>query len=270
MPNFKIFQDNPEQAKIKIFGNQNVALNTDATGNLAITSTGLAVTAPAGGLMITAPAEGLAITPPASGLTITSTGLAITSAGLAVTAPVNGLMITAPATGLAITPPASGLTITSTGLAITSAGLAVTAPVNGLMITAPAEGLAITPPTGGLMITSTGLAVQASLATTDVSATRANITDIAGSPDQTHTVLNLKTWSLGVVNASTTIAPATVKLQISPDGTSWLDEAGPVTLNTGDVTALVSAVFLKYARVYYAAVNAASAVTLNIFFQGQS
>ncbi len=80
----------------------------------------------------------------------------------------------------------------------------------------------------------------------------------------------MRTWSFGVVNASTTIAPATVKLQISPDGTSWLDEAGPVTLNTGDVTSLVSSIFLKYARVYYAAVDAASAVTLNIFFQGQS
>ncbi len=184
MPNFKIFQDNPDQARIKIFGNQNLALSQDSTGNLGITST-----------------------------------------------------------GLAITPPANGLAITSTGLAIT-------------------------PPAGGLMITSTGLAVQT--ATTDVSEVLANITDTAGSPDTTYNVLNLTTWSFGVVNASTTIAPATVKLQISPDGTNWLDNAGPVTLNTGDVTALVATLFLKYARIYYAAVNAASAVTLNIFFQGKA
>lgn len=73
-----------------------------------------------------------------------------------------------------------------------------------------------------------------------------------------------------MVNASTTIAPATVKLQISPDGTNWIDEAGPVTLNTGDVSALVSSIFLKYARIYHAAANAASTVTLNIFCQAQT
>ena len=254
MPNFKIFQDNPDQARIKIFGSQNVALNTDAGGNLAITSTGLAVTAPVNGLLVTAPAEGLAITSTGLAITAPAGGLAITSTGLAVTAPVNGLLVTAPAEGLAITSTGLAITAPAGGLAITSTGLAVTAPANGLLVTAPAE----------------GLPVQSLAATTDVTEVLANITDTAGSPDETRTVLNLRTWSLGVVNASTTNAPATVKLQISPDGTTWLDDAGPVTLNTGDVTALVSSIFLKYARVYYAAVNAASAVTLNVFFQGQT
>ena len=188
MPNFKIFQDNPDQARIKIFGSQNVALYTDTAGYLGITSTGLAVTAPA----------------------------------------------------------------------------------NGLLVTAPATGLSITPPSGGLLVTSPGLAVETTLATTDVSATVANLTDTAGLPGTSYDVMEWRTYTFGVVNASTTIAPATVKLQISPDGANWIDHAGPVTLNTGDVTALVAAIFLKYARVYYAAVDAASAVTLNIFFQAQS
>jgi len=196
----------------------------------------------------------LAITPPADGLTITSTGLAVT-------APANGLTVTAPASGLAITPPADGLTITSTGLA-------VTAPANGLTVTAPASGLSITPPADGILITTTGLAVA--MSTTDVSATRANITDTAGSPDETYEVMGIKTWSFGVVNASTaTDAQALVKLQMSPDGTNWQDEVGPVTINQNSLTTLVSSIFLKYARIYYSAVNAASAVTLNIFFQGQ-
>ncbi|MGB9804734.1 DUF6385 domain-containing protein, partial [Desulfofundulus sp.] len=127
-----------------------------------------------------------------------------------------------------------------------------------------------TPPVSGLLVTSPGLTVLTNTATTDVSAVRTNITDTAGSPDTTYTVLGYRTWSFSVVNASTTIAPATVRLEISPDGNNWITEAGPVTLNTGDVTALVSSIFLKYARIYYAAVDAASAVTLNIFFQGQA
>ncbi|MBO8127808.1 MAG: hypothetical protein H0Z39_01200 [Peptococcaceae bacterium] len=255
MPNFKIFQDTPDQARIKIYGSQDVALNTDSTGNMGITSTGLSVTAPANGLMVTAPAEGLSITPPASGLNITSTGLSVT-------APANGLMVTAPAEGLSITPPASGLNITSTGLS-------VTAPANGLMVTAPAEGLSITPPSSGILITSTGLAVERSLATTDVSTTVGNFSDTAGAPDTTYNVLQQSSYTFGIVNASTTIAPATVKLQISPDGTNWIDHVGPITLQTGDVDTLVASIFLKYARVYYAAVDSNSPVTLNIFFQGQ-
>lgn len=40
MPNYKIFQDNPDKARIKIYGSMDVALNTDTAGNLGITSTG--------------------------------------------------------------------------------------------------------------------------------------------------------------------------------------------------------------------------------------
>ncbi|GAB6152842.1 hypothetical protein JCM17380_15920 [Desulfosporosinus burensis] len=270
MANFKIFQDNPDQAKVKIFGGNNAALNTDSSGNLTITSTGLAITAPTNGLAITS--TGLAITAPTNGLAITSTGLAITAPtnGLTVTAPASGLAITPPTGGLAITPPTNGLTITSTGLAITAPtnGLTVTAPASGLAITPPTGGLAITPPTGGLLITSAGLAMIS--ATTDVSATLANITDTAGSGDTTYTVLGVETWTFGVVNASLAAnAQALVTMQISPDGTNWLNEAGPVTINQNALTTLVSSIFLKYARVYYSAVNAASAVTLNVFFQGE-
>jgi len=216
MANFKIFQDNPDQAKVKIFGGNNAALNTDSSGNLTITSTGLAIVPPTGGLTITS--TGLAIVPPTGGLEITSTGLAIV-------------------------PPTGGLEITSTGLAIV-------------------------PPTGGLLITSAGLAIIS--ATTDVSATLANITDTAGSGDTTYTVLGVREWTFGVVNKSLDAnAQALVKMQISPDGTNWLDEAGPVTINQNALTTLVTSIFLKYARVYYSAVNVASAVTLNIFFQGE-
>lgn len=202
MPNYKIFQDVPDQARVKIYGNQDVAVYTDATGNLGITSTGLAVTPPTDGMLVT------------SG-------------------------------GLAVTPPAGGMLITSAGLAVT-------------------------PPADGLLITSPGLAVLTEMSTTEVMEVKGGITDTAGSPDTAYNIMNWREYTFGVVNASTTIAPATVKLQVSPDGEAWLDNTGTVTLNAGEVAALVASVFLKYARVYYAAVNAASAVTLNIFFQART
>ncbi|MFZ5646844.1 MAG: DUF6385 domain-containing protein [Bacillota bacterium] len=138
-----------------------------------------------------------------------------------------------------------------------------------MSITPPTGGLSITPPTNGLLITSAGLATA--LATTDVSATRANFTDTGGTPDTTYTVLGIKEWTFGLVNNSlATNAQATVKLQISPDATTWIDHAGPVTINQNAADTLVASIFLKYARVYYAAVNASSAVTLRIYFQGQT
>jgi len=72
-----------------------------------------------------------------------------------------------------------------------------------------------------------------------------------------------------VNNALATNAQALVKLQISPDGTAWQDEVSSTTINQNSLAAFVASTFLKYARVYYSAVNAASAVTLNIYFQGQ-
>ncbi|MFZ5595905.1 MAG: DUF6385 domain-containing protein [Bacillota bacterium] len=235
MPNFKIFQDNPDQARIKIYGSTNTAL-VDVGGSLS-------VTAPANGLTVTAPAEGLSITAPLHGLTVTAP-----AEGLSITAPTNGLTVTAPAEGLSITPPSGGLSIT-----------------------APAGGLSITPPADGLLITSPGLAIVQTLATTDVSEVRANITDTTGTPDTTFDVLSLTSWTFGIVNKSLAAnAQATVKLQISPDATTWIDHAGPVTIDQNAAETLVASIFLKYARVYYAAVNSTSAVTLNIFFQGQS
>ncbi|WP_238455510.1 DUF6385 domain-containing protein, partial [Desulfolucanica intricata] len=123
-------------------------------------------------------------------------------------------------------------------------------------------------PSNGILITSTGLAIAT--ATTDVSATRANITDIAGTPDEAYNVLGIKTWTFGVVNNSTVEnAQALVKLQMSPDAVNWIDETSNITIDQNSLTALVSSITLKYARIYYSAVNASSAVTLNIFFQGE-
>jgi len=309
MPNFKIIQDVADQARVKIFGSQNVAINTDAAGNLAITppidgllvtasasglsvtgpvnglivtapASGLSITGPANGLIVTAPASGLSVTPPVDGFAITApaNGLLVTApdSGLSVTGPANGLIVTAPASGLSVTGPANGLVVTApaSGLSVTPPvdGFAITSPVNGLTVTAPASGLSVTPPTGGLLITSAGLSVISALATTDVTEAETGITDIAGSPSNTYVVMGISDYTFGLVNESTSAAnaQATAKLQISPDAVNWFDSSSVVTLDQGTSNALVASIFLKYARVYYAAVNAASSVDLTIFFQGQS
>jgi len=246
MPNFKIIQDVPDQARIKIFGSENDALITTNGGYLS-------VTAPVGGLSITAPTSGLLVT--------------ASPDGLSVTGPVNGIIVTAPASGLSVTAPTNGLLVTAS-----PDGLSVTGPVNGIIVTAPASGLSVTPPSGGLLITSEGLSVISALATTDVTEAKIGLVDTAGSPSNTYTVLSVATYSFGLVNESTSAAnaQATAQLQLSPDGVVWFNDSSVVTLSPSSSNGLVSDIFLKYARVYYAAVNAASAVDLTIFFQGQS
>ncbi len=300
MPNFKIIQDVADQARVKIFGSQNIAINTDGAGNLAITppvsgllvtvaDTGLSVTGPINGLIVTAPASGLSVTGPLNGLIVTApaSGLSITgpanglivtapASGLSVTPPVDGFAITAPANGLLVTAPESGLSVTgpANGLIVTApaSGLSVTGPANGLVVTAPAAGLSVTPPTGGLLITSAGLSVVSALATTDVTEAKTGIVDIAGSPSNPYVVLGVAQYSFGLVNQSTSEpnAQAAAKLQVSPDAINWFDNSSVVTLSPGSADCLVASVFLKYARVYYSAVNAASSVDLTIFFQGQT
>lgn len=69
MPNFKIIQDMPDQARVKIYGINNIALNQDTSGSLAITNMGnpLSIT--------TASGQALAIT------TLAGQELAITNSG---------------------------------------------------------------------------------------------------------------------------------------------------------------------------------------------
>ncbi|WP_425058772.1 hypothetical protein SCACP_34280 [Sporomusa carbonis] len=179
MANFKIIQDQPDQARIKIYGSTNTAIQTDTFGGVVITSTGLSISAPTGGLLITSSGD-------------------------------------------------------------------------------------------GLLITSSGLQVISRLATTDVSFNVTGISTTTGLATTSYNVLDLNDFTFAILNASVTAAnAATVALQISPDDVNWITDVTAVTLNQGDITTLVPGVFLKYARVYYAAVNAASAVDLSFWFQGQ-
>ena len=63
MPNFKIIQDVADEARVKIYGSQDTALNTDSSGNLVVTAT----------------ATGLVVTTGDQGLLVTSTGLPVIS-----------------------------------------------------------------------------------------------------------------------------------------------------------------------------------------------
>ncbi|SMD18122.1 DUF6385 domain-containing protein, partial [Sporomusa malonica] len=112
--------------------------------------------------------------------------------------------------------------------------------------------------------------VSVALSTTDVSFTITAIDE--GGPGVQREILGLGQWTYGVVNNSESGNTAAVYLQMSPDATNWINEnTTPVTIAYNGTAALISSIFLKYARVYYYAEGGtASAVTLNIFFQGNA
>jgi len=242
MPNYKIFQDNPDQLKIKIHGSNNVAFNTDASGNMTVTTTGLAVTG-----------------------NINVGTVTVTSTGLAVTGNINVGTVTVTSTGLAVTGNINVGTVT-----VTSTGLAVTGNINvgTVTVTTGANQLAVCIGTG-----QSSISVD-NLGSTDLAETIANNTSTAYSGATTRTVLGRNAWTFTVKNTATAAnAQAVVQIQMSATAlteSDWLQEVTPVTINQNSLAFLTSSRLVKYARVYYAAVNAASAITLSIVFQAQN
>ncbi|MFZ5626515.1 MAG: DUF6385 domain-containing protein [Bacillota bacterium] len=223
MPNYKVFQDNPDSLKIKIFGSQNQAINTDNSGSIVITSTGLAVT---GSINV-------------GTVTVTSTGLSVTGAVDVGT-----------------------VTVTSTGLAVTG-----NINVGTVTVTTGSGQLAVSLGTGLVNVSMNNLA------TTDVTEVIANNASVTASGATARPILGYSTWTFAVKNSSTVAnAQAVVQLQLSAvgvDESDWINDGSPVTLNQNSVAFLVGSYQVKYARIYYRAVDAASAVTLNITYQAQ-
>lgn len=71
-----------------------------------------------------------------------------------------------------------------------------------------------------------------------------------------------------VRNTGTTAA--VVKMQISPDGTTWLDEGAPVNVAGGGAVALVPGRFLRLARLAHRSAAGSQPTTLEVAVQAQS
>ena len=241
MPNFKVFQDNPDQARIKIFGSDNaIPVFTDSSGFVGITATGLAVS---GTVTVTTGSGSLNVCI-TQGITVT-TG----SGSLSVCIP-ESISVTTGSGSLSVCIPASVAVTTGSG----SLDVCIT------------QGITVTTGSGLLGISldgrsTTDLSENVSTASTSYSGATAEV------------VLNQTAWTFAVKNTSLEAnAQAVVQVQMSATAlteSDWLQEVSPVTLNQNSLAFLTTSLLLKYARVYYAAVNAASQVTLNVIFQAQ-
>jgi len=224
-----------------------------------VTSTGLAVTGNINVGTVTVTSTGLAVTGNINVGTVT-----VTSTGLAVTGNINVGTVTVTSTGLAVTGNINVGTVT-----VTSTGLAVTGNINVGTVT-------VTTGSGELDVclgTADNIVKLNSRTTTDVTETIANNTSTTYSGATARTVLGEDAWTFAVKNTSlASNAQAVVQIQMSAtaqDESDWLQEVAPVTVNQNSVVFLTSSLLVKYARVYYKAVDSASAITLSIVFQAQ-
>ncbi len=243
MPNFKVFQDQAQQMKVQIYGSDLSSAIKSTAGSLDVSATAALPICTTSVLPICT----TAITPVSA-----SSALPIcTTSDVPIT--------TATALPICTT---SVLPICTTAITPVSASSALPICTTSDVPISAATALPICP--------TVVIPVSVALSTTDVSFT---ITDIdEGGPGFQRQILGLGQWTYGVVNNSETGNTAAVYLQLSPDANNWINESiSPVTLAYNGTAALVSSIFLKYARVYYYAEGgAASAVTLNIFFQGNT
>jgi hypothetical protein len=306
MPNFKIFQDNPDQARVKIYGNKDIAINEDFFGNIGITASGLAVTGiidvgtvtvttgagqlsvcisqsisvttGSGSLSVCIGTGALTVTIPESISVTTGSGslsVCIGTGALTVTIP-ESISVTTGSGSLSVCIGTGALTVTipeSISVTTGSGSLSVCIGTGALTVTIP-ESISVTTGSGSLSVCiGTGqLSVSLDqLGTTEITenVTTASTSYSGASPQ---VILNQNAWTFAVKNTSLANAQALAQVQLSATAATesdWLQDVIPVTLNQNSLAFLTTSLLMKYARVYYAAVNSASLVALNIIFVAQ-
>lgn len=87
-----------------------------------------------------------------------------------------------------------------------------------------------------------------------------------GSTERDISLQNLYTFFIGNTGANS----ATVKVQISPDNTLWIDDSTEFEVDAAGAVAVTPNKFANYARISYKSTVADSNTTLDVIFQAQS
>jgi len=91
-------------------------------------------------------------------------------------------------------------------------------------------------------------------------------TDFAGSTARDIGEQSQVTFA--VKNTGTTYG-ATVKIQLSPNNSDWIDDTAETNISAGEMVALVPGKYLRYARVAYKSQTAGQDTSLTIWYQAQ-
>ena len=250
MPNFSVFNKDVDSLRVKIFGSSNTnPIQVDASGNLIIgagtvTVTGGTISALSAG---TVTVSGGTISALSAGtVTISGGTISTVSALSAGTVTISGGTISALSAGT--------VTISGGTISALSAG---TVTISGGTISALSAGT-VTVSGGSINLNSRAF--------TEASETvGSTTTDLAGATARN--ISDKFTYSFFVHNTSDD--SAYVRIDISPDNTTWYPDIATSTLAGNAVDVLVNHKFLKYARAAYATATAGATVTINVIWQAQ-
>ncbi|MHB9146436.1 MAG: DUF6385 domain-containing protein [Symbiobacteriia bacterium] len=267
MPNFLVFNKDVDSLRVKVFGSSNTSpIQVDGSGNLivgagTVTITGGTISALSAGTVTIA---GGTVNIEAATVTVSGGTINTVVALNAGTVTVSGGTIGALSAG---TVTISGGTITTVsalaaGTVTVSGGTidalsAGTVTISGGTISALSAGT-VTVTGGSINLNSRGF--------TEASETVASTTTaLAGATARD--VSDKSAYSFFVHNTSAD--SAFVRIDISPDNTTWYADIATSTLAGNAVDTLVNQKFLKYARVAYATATAGGTVTVNVIWQAQ-
>ena len=288
MPNFTVFNTNPDHLRTLIFGQDATGIArpvaTDENGNVLT----VLMNGTIGNLTISAATiTGGTLTNLLNGTITSVMGATITAGTLSTVTSVLGATITAGT----LTNLLNGTITSVMGATITAGTLSTVSNVLGATITAGTltnllNGT-ITSVLGATITAGTLSTVSNVLGATITAGTLSSVTSIsqksfyenqntdvvtgnAFSAITAVTTSTLGTYSFFVYNKGPGTAKVDARVEISANGTNWFDDVDTVTgIAVGSVDVLVPQRFLKYTRLSYRSSSSGNATTIDVIFNAQ-
>ncbi|ADG05914.1 DUF6385 domain-containing protein [Kyrpidia tusciae] len=256
MPNFAVFNPNPDDLRALIFGrdttNTSRILATDPSGNLTTVALDGTI------------ASVLGTTVTAGTINNLLNGTISSVLGATVTAGTLSNLLDGTLTNiLGATITAGTLSNLLAGTISSVLGATVTAGTLSNLLDGTISNLLGATITAGTLSSVTSIS-QKSFTEIDYPSTP---TADALTPLPPVTTANLGTYSFFVYNAGPN--PANLNVEISANGTNWYIDVSSPGLAAGSVDVLVPSRFLKYTRLSYASATTGASTTIDVFFNAQ-
>ncbi|MEW6723985.1 MAG: DUF6385 domain-containing protein [Bacillota bacterium] len=246
MPNYRVYSDQADDLKTKIYGSDgttSIVLRTDSSGVMAIQDNGGSLTVDATDLDIRALTQA------------TDSILIYGNDGTT-----NRVVRTDSSGVMAIQDNGGSLTVDATNLDIRD----LTEATDSILIYGQDSGgthRAILTDSSGMLQT----AISRSF--TEASQVVSTATDYAGSTSRD--VSEQETYSFAVKNTGSTYT-ATIKLEISADNSDWVTDSSETTVGTSTTVIITPGKYLRYARIAYKSTTAGNDTSLVVWYQART
>lgn len=91
-----------------------------------------------------------------------------------------------------------------------------------------------------------------------------------GAPSTQREIAVLSSYGFLVDNTANATVGVNIQLQLSPDGTTWVDDGSQIALAAAEAMVVTPSRFLRYARALLFLETGTTAMDVGVWFQGQS